>query len=286
MLVLLPDLLGLDRWAPFAQLAAFRPALLLITVPVLGVLAWRRRWWLVALTAPVWLIGVALTVPRLIPVDLPQGREITVLSANLSYAQVPQDYLVRIIRDRRPDLVSLPESGQSYVTALAGKLPGYRAFAESTDANWRTGLLVADHLGTPRTGVDTETNFATLSAELPGLTFVAFHAFPPLSRTGRWRHDLAELSHWCAKTTPTIIAGDFNATLDHGPFRAAMRGCRDAASDTGTGLVPTWPAELPAVQIDHVLSAGGPVARRVEVLDLPGSDHRALVVTMALPIGS
>ena len=32
-----------------------------------------------------------------------------------------------------------------------------------------------------------------------------------------------------------IVAGDFNATLDHSVFRTAMTGCADAAERTGDG---------------------------------------------------
>jgi endonuclease/exonuclease/phosphatase (EEP) superfamily protein YafD len=36
------------------------------------------------------------------------------------------------------------------------------------------------------------------------------------------------------------------------------------------------------VQIDHVLTAGGPRAREVEVLDVAGSDHRGVLARVGL----
>jgi endonuclease/exonuclease/phosphatase family metal-dependent hydrolase len=88
--------------------------------------------------------------------------------------------------------------------------------------------------------------------------------------------------------SPVILAGDFNATLDHAQFRRLLRrGYADAASQDGNGLSPTWgpqPGRRPALlAIDHVLTD-----RRCAILStsahvLPGSDHRALYAELRLP---
>ena len=85
-----------------------------------------------------------------------------------------------------------------------------------------------------------------------------------------------------------MLAGDFNATLDHADLRDLLdRGYRDAAEQAGVGLRPTWPAGkdlLPAlVTIDHVLAD-----RRVRVISarsvaIPGSDHRGVLTELLLP---
>jgi endonuclease/exonuclease/phosphatase (EEP) superfamily protein YafD len=85
-----------------------------------------------------------------------------------------------------------------------------------------------------------------------------------------------------------VLAGDFNATLDHAQLRRFLRlGYVDAASQVGRGLVPTWgpePNGRPAMlAVDHVL-----VDRRCAVLTtsahrVPGSDHRALYAELRLP---
>ncbi|HEV2373341.1 MAG TPA: endonuclease/exonuclease/phosphatase family protein, partial [Streptosporangiaceae bacterium] len=99
-----------------------------------------------------------------------------------------------------------------------------------------------------------------------------------------WRHDLCALPP--AGHTLRILAGDFNATLDHGQLRSLLgSGYVDAAVQTGNGLVPTWGTEHGPglLTIDHVL-----VDRRCAVLatsvhDLPGSDHRAVYAVVRLP---
>jgi endonuclease/exonuclease/phosphatase (EEP) superfamily protein YafD len=83
-----------------------------------------------------------------------------------------------------------------------------------------------------------------------------------------------------------VLAGDFNATLDHSAFRAATEGCTDAGAERGQGLVPTWPTRTPGwlgVQIDHVLSTGGIHAESFAVYPLPGSDHRAILARLRVP---
>jgi endonuclease/exonuclease/phosphatase (EEP) superfamily protein YafD len=117
------------------------------------------------------------------------------------------------------------------------------------------------------------------------------HVVPPKypwspEATARWRGQLAALP--APGEGPRILAGDFNASLDHAQFRRLLRrGYADAASQAGNGLSFTWgplPARRPALlAIDHVL-----IDRRCAVLTtsthrLPGTDHRALYAELRLP---
>ena len=134
----------------------------------------------------------------------------------------------------------------------------------------------------------------TARLDLPSGQFVhlaCIHAVPPKppwspGATARWRSQLSALP--APGDSPLILAGDFNATLDHAQFRRLLRrGYADAASQAGNGLSPTWgpqPGHRPALlAIDHVLTG-----RRCAVLStsahlLPGSDHRALYAELRLP---
>jgi endonuclease/exonuclease/phosphatase (EEP) superfamily protein YafD len=86
-----------------------------------------------------------------------------------------------------------------------------------------------------------------------------------------------------------IVAGDLNSTTDMRPFRALLRnGYRDAAEQSGAGFKPTFPASWrlpPFMAIDHVLTRNC-TATSLRTLELPGSDHRGLVVTVAIPRSS
>jgi len=95
------------------------------------------------------------------------------------------------------------------------------------------------------------------------------------------------VKRWCAAGQPTIVAGDFNATSDHADFRDALGAdCRSVAPSAGAGLQGTWPAGRPALfrtQIDHVVVTDGIKAGRFRTYEIEGSDHRAVVASVAVP---
>jgi endonuclease/exonuclease/phosphatase family metal-dependent hydrolase len=116
---------------------------------------------------------------------------------------------------------------------------------------------------------------------------VVVHPYPPKrGKVDLWRSGMRSLPGADPSTTPWILAGDFNATLDFPELRDLLdSGYRDAGEVTGDGLAPTWPQGKilpPPVTIDHVLAD-----RRASILDygvedLPGSDHRAVFAAVAL----
>jgi endonuclease/exonuclease/phosphatase (EEP) superfamily protein YafD len=106
----------------------------------------------------------------------------------------------------------------------------------------------------------------------------------------RWRDDLSWLADQCGDGENVILAGDFNATIDHmsrlGVGGGTLGHCHDVASETGNGSIGTWPTDLPALvgsPIDHVMASedwrptGSIVLRS---LDGSGSDHRPLIVQL------
>jgi len=88
-----------------------------------------------------------------------------------------------------------------------------------------------------------------------------------------------------------VMAGDFNATIDHmaglGKAGGALGTCRDAAVGTANGGVGTWPTDLSPLlgtPIDHVLASRHWLAtgfRVVTDLDEAGSDHRPVVAQLS-----
>ncbi len=121
-----------------------------------------------------------------------------------------------------------------------------------------------------------------------GPTIVAVHAVAPrMEEMQQWRSDL----QWIADQCPQgdfILAGDFNATIDHmaplGVEGGTSATAADVASRTGNGLTGTWPSSLPALAgapIDHVMASQNWSPTGSVVLDdAGGSDHRALVVQL------
>jgi endonuclease/exonuclease/phosphatase (EEP) superfamily protein YafD len=121
-----------------------------------------------------------------------------------------------------------------------------------------------------------------------GPIVVAVHAVAPRpSYMQSWRDDLQWLADQCGDGN-VIMAGDFNATVDHmaglGLDGGTLGHCTDAAVQTGNGALGTWSAQMPAIlgtPIDHVMAtpqwrASGSLVLRS--LDDSGSDHRPLIV--------
>jgi endonuclease/exonuclease/phosphatase (EEP) superfamily protein YafD len=170
-----------------------------------------------------------------------------VLSFNTFKGEGDVEALAALVRSARPDLVALPEAGGRYRDRLAPLVPGYR-FATSQERGrdvQGVTALTRDDLGDVTVDVDRSTPFPTVEVSGGGLgdvRFVAYHSIAPTpGDVPQWTSDLGTLGRWCAnrQAGPVIIAGDFNATLDHSVFRDAMEGCSDAAERTGEGLTGT-----------------------------------------------
>jgi endonuclease/exonuclease/phosphatase (EEP) superfamily protein YafD len=306
--VVLPDLLGLDHRSPFAQLVSFRPAMLagllvLAVAASVAAVVRRRGWTLAGGLLAVAAVGGAMVLPRAIPAidvpdpDAPAARTLTVLSFNTYEGDGDVDTLAALIRSTRPDLIALPEAGGRYRDRLAPLVPEYR-FATSNERGrdvQNVAAAVHSDLASPEPGdvtaqVDRSTPFPSVEVSGAGLgdvRFVAFHSIAPVpGDVPQWRSDLSTLDRWCGQPGLVIIAGDFNATLDHSVFRSAITGCADAAEQAGAGLEGTWNTRWPrwlGPQIDHVLVTGGITAETLSVLDVPGSDHRAVLTRLRLP---
>jgi endonuclease/exonuclease/phosphatase (EEP) superfamily protein YafD len=299
--LVLPDLLLLDRFTPLAQLVALRPYLLValpVLVLVLLLLARRVRGAVLAAAGVVvvLLVAAGMVAPRTMAVPVPAGgRTLTVAAFNTYSGGADVAGVAALIRDERPDLVSLVEASTTFRSKLAPLVEplGYHLITAVGEPSGDLGgvtAVVADHLGDVRSSTYTATPFPRVELEGGGLgniKFVAFHTLAP--RRGdvpQWRSDVGLVSRWCAGSEPAIIAGDFNATLDHSVFRSATAGCGDAAAQRGQGLTPTWPTWLPSwlgPQIDHVLATDPIVAETFEVREVAGSDHRAVLTRLRIP---
>ena len=123
-------------------------------------------------------------------------------------------------------------------------------------------------------------------------TLFAVHPHAPTD-IAAWRRDHHVIRAAVTDEQPDLVVGDLNATTDHPPMRAlAGAGYRSAAELANEGWQPTWPAvagpsvlgiSLPnVVHIDHVLVGPTFAAIGTHTLDIPESDHRALVAEVAV----
>lgn len=144
-------------------------------------------------------------------------------------------------------------------------------------------------------------NFIAARVQVPGIRddplVASVHLMSPLAGGAdtfeQWLHRItvakSEFADWARTAGPAavIIAGDFNATPDMRQFRDLLdAGYRDAVGQTRSGFSPTYsphPAIPPVITIDHVLTRNS-VAESIRAIDIPGSDHRALLATVGVPL--
>ncbi|XVQ16276.1 endonuclease/exonuclease/phosphatase family protein [Spirillospora sp. CA-255316] len=286
--------------AAAAPLLALTPFVVAASpIPVLVALLTRRRW-AAATAAAIALSLVAAVAPRAVGGGQPaaHGPALRVMSVNLFFGEVDAGELAELVRRSRPDVLSLqelpPEAARRYERAgLARSLPH-----SVVDARWgASGSGLYSRLPLRELAPPGPTQMATPRAALtlPGgrsVEVTAVHPVPPISSRAytAWKHDI-ELLPAAAPATGgrgpvRILAGDFNATLDHATLRNLIgRGYADAADRTGAGLIPTWGLgePKPPITIDHILVDRRCAVTELTVHDVRGSDHRAVVAEIRLP---
>ena len=106
---------------------------------------------------------------------------------------------------------------------------------------------------------------ATVATPFGAVTVVTTHlSFLPVSRT----RQLRRLARALPREGPLVLLGDLNLGL-----RAASRATGLAAEPVG----PTFPADSPVRQIDHLLRRGLPPPSYAAAVHTEVSDHRAVV---------
>ena len=120
------------------------------------------------------------------------------------------------------------------------------------------------------------------------VTLVDVHAVGPSEGIGgatAWSSDvIVELTR--TRPRPRVVAGDFNAT----PYNQTMHEMYDLGLESahrlrGRGLAVTWPNGkhlLPPMQLDHVLVDDALVVLDIRELRGSGSDHKPVLVDLAV----
>ena len=123
------------------------------------------------------------------------------------------------------------------------------------------------------------------------------HVFSPVAdrrnTVDGWRNEMAgakaQLDNLAKAAVPgaVIVGGDYNSTPDERQFRDLLTdGYRDAVEQVGAGFAPTFPSDAwypPLITIDHVLTQRA-TAASARTADIEGSDHRAVLVTVRVPL--
>ncbi|MGP3956729.1 endonuclease/exonuclease/phosphatase family protein [Nonomuraea sp. 3N208] len=244
------------------------------------------------------VVMAACVAPRLTGAEQPaaNGAPLRVLTVNLfgrGDAQTVADLVRRYDVDVFTALELTPDAVERLDAAGLKQLLPHRVLQAEFGA---TGSgIYAKHPVSELTGLFTPIghNMPAATMAMPGgstVEIVAIHPNPPLGRMEEeWNAALGALPPASdgAGSVIRVLAGDFNASLDHRAFRDLLsRGYVDAADQVGKGLVPTWPnlrAMPPIISIDHVVADRRVSVRRVEVADVPRTDHRGVFAELRLP---
>ncbi|MFD9892174.1 endonuclease/exonuclease/phosphatase family protein [Amycolatopsis sp. NPDC059027] len=285
-------LLGFDgNWytlAPLSLTPYVAPLAVLVAVLALVL----RRWTLGVLALVVAGAVAVLVVPRFSVVDqrAVQGRTLRVLASNLYVGSADPREIVDLVRSNQVDVLNLVELTPDALRRLdqAGlfTLLPYRVVHTDPGVEG-SGIVSRFPL--------TETQLTGESAaKQPGaradlgdgvvIELVAVHPISPDVDSRRWEQEMKDLSAAEGEHGIRILAGDFNATLDHAGFRTVLaRGYLDAAQQRGKSLTPTWHTAAPLVALDHVVVDRRAAVRDFRVFKVPGSDHRAVYAEIQLP---
>ncbi|MEV0680823.1 endonuclease/exonuclease/phosphatase family protein [Actinosynnema sp. NPDC050436] len=288
-------LLGIDGTRHMVATTALTPYSAAAGVLLAAVALLLRRWALGTTALLLSLVLVAAVAPRAFPDPRPvgTGQDVRVLSANLHHGGADAAALVGAVRDHRVDVLALQELTPGAVAALdraglADVLP-HRVFLPAPGAAG-SGLAARHPLTTRALPARTTFPQAAALVSVPGadVEVVSVHTLAPTVPGGPvpWQRDLAGLPERDLDGPVRVLAGDFNATLDHvGLRRLLNRGYVDAADQVCEGLTPTWPSRgyWPPVVLDHVLVDNRCPVEEFRVLDLPGTDHRAVVTRFVVP---
>ena len=230
----------------------------------------------------------------------PGRADLVVVSLNtLGGAATPEQVAALVVGELAgadAAMVALPETPGELARDIADLLAaqGHSFQIFSTTSGPRpldtTSLLVSAELGSyAQVPAPVLLLGAAMAAPVDGRgpTLAAVHPGAPTARVGyrTWRSDVDKAVGIARRTADSIVAGDFNATVDHAMLRH-LAPCADAATLAGRGAEGTWPAHFPAAlaaPIDHVLVNGDFRVLGTRAVQVGASDHRAVIVRLLLP---
>ena len=225
------------------------------------------------------------------PAPAAGAPRITVMNANLFAGLGDAGDVVEAVRHDNVDILVLEEItpialDRLDAAGLAQLLP-HRIGTPDRDVAG-TMVFSNERMGEPAL-LATTTPFRSYRVQVGSLALIAGHPVSPVLPQA-WRRDHAVIRSEAVAEHADLIVGDLNATPDHDVIRELEdAGFRDAGELANEGWQPTWPANHvglipllpPLVRIDHVLLAPTLASLGTHTVDIRGSDHLALVATVA-----
>jgi endonuclease/exonuclease/phosphatase (EEP) superfamily protein YafD len=304
--------IAISVWGGFTKFAIVT-ALLQSLVPIIFVPVWilgvgalltgHRS--LAAACAVLAVVHVLLVVPALgtkpVPAWAATAPKIKILSANVfDRNATPEEAAARLLQSDA-DVLALVEVSVPMHTALVqAGLDRLYPF-HFRDRASPTGLTDGIYSRIPLTDkhnvqlLENNGPAATITIDGRPIEVVAVHIDGAQHQAWKWRGELAAIKSIARSATgPIVITGDYNATRWNPPFAALLHShLTDAHEDRGRGLTRSWPmlgTKLatfgPLMRLDHALVNRTAAVESVKDIRIPGSDHLAFEVQIAIGTGT
>ncbi len=212
---------------------------------------------------------------------------ITIMTANVESRGGQPDAIAANIAAADPDVVVLQEAGGRFLEAISDQPelePWTARSNELPDARNGTVIWSKWPLSDVRFDDLEVRSWVRAVVESPEgrFTVAGLHAASPSTSEdlALWHDHFARLNDM-PTDEPMIMAGDFNATEDHRPFRRLLdQGWTDVHDNKGCGPDLTWPADglpMPVMRLDHILVTDDFEVLSTEIGDPGGSDHHPVI---------
>ncbi|GEM_PF-1321873 len=294
--------------AAAAQIVALLPftAIPLVVIVVLAIL-WRRRNLTVVAGAALvllcyWHLGFFEASGQLsASASAPSASDTSarVMTLNTNHGAADAEQIVATVRDQGVEVLALQEVTGDFLERLRDAGIGdclphyvYGTQAASGDGEFNALLLTTTPADASSNLVPTEAGAMPAgSIELgnKNVRFVSAHpGTPALGAQDLWATGLSGSDELGGYAGPCVVMGDFGATWDHQVYRALLgNGFADASEQAGEGFHNTYPSgiESPALaETDHVAysSGSGVYAADLATVQIDGTDHKALLVTVEI----
>ncbi|GII57041.1 endonuclease [Planotetraspora thailandica] len=284
---------GVDRRPALVELMTLTPYVAAGSLGAVLIALATRNKAAIAVSAATSALMATIVVPRVLASPASTGPALKILTSNMYFGNGDAQTIVDLVRRLKPDILSTQELTPAAVEALdaagIGELLPYThlqaAFGAFGSGIWSRYPLTPQ----PDFALPGSRNMPRARVAVPGappVEIVDVHTISPMGRdVYAWDADMRSLPA-PASDVIRILAGDFNASLDHSPLRSVLaEGYADAGDASGTGLSATWPSNWripPVITIDHVLFDERASAVTTRTYTVPGTDHRALFAELRL----
>ena len=226
-------------------------------------------------------------VPRIPAPFIPDATadSVRVFALNTYFGAADDQAIAQRVAELKPDVVVLSETNPKEVEAVASKTNMVATGSVEPGAGGADAVAILIREGAPMNGAGDQglTRFQNPMVTRPAkdeqsapLDIMGVHFVAPVGDDRvAWDSELETTVNWvndkkAAGNSQLILAGDFNATRLHPRFRdLQLEDCTGHMAHT-----PTWPAVLPLLRLDHILTTG--TCHGAGQVGVEGTDHKGV----------